>query len=582
MSAEIAAAFTCQYNATNYLLEVLLLSICLTNCNVPQPGNVPIISQEDLPRPETTIPQGTLRGINMVTRRGRSFFGFKGIPFAQPPVGDLRFRSPLPARSWNGTLDAGSNPTPCTQLVNGRIVGGEDCLYLNIYTPQLPKYENATLLPVMVYIFGGRYKVGINHPERWGPQFLLDKDVVLLVPSYRLGVLGFFSTTDEASPGNYCLKDIVLALQWIQKNIQYFGGDPKQVTIFGGSSGAVTIHYLTLSPLTQGLFHRYITQSGSVLQPIVLQDRSLTAERAIHLGEILGCPTKTSTAIVDCLRKFEATYLTVADSVSFRGGYTWIPIAEPDLPGAMFTDTATNLVAAGKIRDLPYLVSVCRDEGLVQSAKFFNDLNGFRKFLDDIDFHLPLLLRYEHLPQINITARTKALKSYYLNDPNADIRLLLGNWTQLIGDAMFTYPAWASVQQHVIHAKNPLYFCSFDYRGTVSYSYMFSGGNEDDWGVAHADELLYLLPGQPEMFGPPGYEFSDTDWHMVDTMVQLWTSFATKGVPELNTGNTIWKPYSPSEDNYLQIGNGPDASIEVKSGFHVERMKFWKKLSATT
>ncbi|XP_046587544.1 juvenile hormone esterase-like isoform X2 [Neodiprion lecontei] len=465
MSAEIAAAFTCQYNATNYLLEVLLLSICLTNCNVPQPGNVPIISQEDLPRPETTIPQGTLQGINMVTRRGRNFFGFKGIPFAQPPVGDLRFKSPLPARSWNGTLDAGSNPTPCTQLVNGRIVGGEDCLYLNIYTPQLPKYENATLLPVMVYIFGGRYKVGINHPERWGPQFLLDKDVVLLVPSYRLGILGFFSTTDEASPGNYCLKDIVLALEWIQKNIQYFGGDPKQVTIFGGSSGAVTIHYLTLSPLTQ---------------------------------------------------------------------------------------------------------------------EFFNDPNGFRKFLDDIDFHLPLLLRYEHLPQINITARTKALKSYYLNDLNADIRLLLGNWTQLIGDAMFTYPAWASVQQHVIHAKNPLYFCSFDYRGTVSYSYMFSGGNEDDWGVAHADELLYLLPGQPDMFGPPGYEFSEADWHMVDTMVQLWTSFATKGVPELNTGNTIWKPYSPSEDNYLQIGNGPDASIEVKSGFHVERMKFWKKLSATT
>ncbi|XP_046740049.1 venom carboxylesterase-6-like [Diprion similis] len=131
--------------------------------------------------------------------------------------------------------------------------------------------------------------------------------------------------------------------------------------------------------------------------------------------------------------------------------------------------------------------------------------------------------------------------------------------------------------------NNPVYLCTFDYRGTFSYSYKFSGGNTEDWDAPHGDEMIYLLPGPKTDFGPPGHEYSQTDLRMVDTMVELWTSFATNGIPASATlnGSVIWEPYS-SLENYLQIVNGPDIRLEAKKGFHTKRMQFWERFYSAT
>ncbi|XP_046610855.1 esterase E4-like [Neodiprion virginianus] len=585
MLVETVASLSC-YNATAYLLEALLLSTCLANCGITPTKDERIPAGEDWMRPETTIPQGTLRGINMVTHHGRRFFAFKGIPFAEPPIGDLRFKQAVPAGPWNGILDAGSNPNACIQRED-KLFGDEDCLYLNIYTPRIPKSKNSTLLPVMVYIYGGQFKFGTSTPERWSPRFLLDKDVVLLIPNYRFGILGFLTTGNEVSPGNNNLKDMVQALKWTQENIKYFGGDPDQVTIFGGSSGAISVHFLTLSPLTKGLFHRYMTHSGTAVTVIAPEPWSVAAERVTKLGEYLGCPTDTSTVLLDCLRSFNGSYLydteIVLREMKLFDFMSWVPVIEPDVEGALLTDTPANLLAAGKKHDLPWVSLVTRDEGIVVLGAYYDNPDLSQELLNNIDSFLLRIFRYDTWAP-DTAAYTAALKSFYnLSDPTADRKLLLINLTKLITDALYTYPVYQEIEQHITHAayKNPVYLCTFDYKGAFRYSYKFSGGNTEDWGTAHGDELTYLLPGPKEMFGPPGTKFSKTDLRLVDAMVELWTSFATNGSPTtaaLND-NIIWEPYA-SGKKYLQIGNGPDAGLEIKSGFHEERMLFWEKFYA--
>ncbi|XP_046738954.1 esterase E4-like [Diprion similis] len=564
-----------------YVLVLFSLSSYISICDSAPAGNTDVV--ENSTRPEVHILQGKIQGVNMVTRRNRIFFVFKGIPFAQPPIGNLRFKGPVPAEAWNGTLDGSVDSPPCPQLDGTVFIGDEDCLYLNVYTPQLPTSDNSTLLPVMLFAYGGGYKTGTNNPKRWGPQFILDKDVVLVVPSYRMGPLGYLSTGDEVSPGNYGLKDLVRALEWTRDNIRYFGGDPNRVTVHGGSSGAGCVHLLTMSNLTNGLFHRYILQSGNALGFLFPHSRTESANSAATLGEHLGCPTNTSAALVNCLRTFNASQLVDTTSVFtkwFIFPYViWGPSIEPEIEGAFITDTPRNLYARGMIRDLPSIIEVVRDEGIVFGALFLDKQDLLKEFVNKIDIVLPHVLQHEH--QIdNLTVFADAIKSYYFNNLTADQNIIFNNFTLFLGDSFLSYFSHKVVQEKALHTKSPQYFCSFNYRGTVSYTYFFSGGDTVNMGVAHGDELLYLLPGPKSQFGPSGYEFSEADWKMVDTMVQLWTSFATTGTPTTLDGTPAWSPYSRSLDNYLQIGDNSDTTLRMKYGYSVDRFRFWDQLLA--
>ncbi|XP_021914303.1 liver carboxylesterase-like [Zootermopsis nevadensis] len=206
---------------------------------------------------------GEIRGtLNISAWTNRTIYQFQGIPFAKPPVGNLRFKPPEPAEPWNGTLDATKFGRKCPVIrrsqhefmkewdSHAKTENIEDCLNLNVYTPHL---QNESLgLPVMVYIHGGSFRVG-SAQEFW-PNYLLERDVVLVVPQYRLGPLGFLSLQTEDVPGNVGLLDQVLALRWIQKYITQFGGDPGQVTVFGQSAGGAAVTLMQISPLVDKSF----------------------------------------------------------------------------------------------------------------------------------------------------------------------------------------------------------------------------------------------------------------------------------------------------------------------------------------
>ncbi|XP_070545649.1 pyrethroid hydrolase Ces2e-like [Ptychodera flava] len=198
---------------------------------------------------ETT--DGTIRGMRTLQTDGKYMDVYLGIPFAAPPIGDLRFAPPESPTLWSDVRDAFSFKSSCP--TPGSLNGDEDCLYLNIYTP-FANNDKDTVLPVMLWIHGGCFVYGTS--EEYDGSILAQNDVIIVVANYRLGALGFLSTDDQVAAGNWGLLDNIMALQWIQKNIGNFGGDPNRVTVFGQSSGGVSSSLLLFSPLAAGKLSR--------------------------------------------------------------------------------------------------------------------------------------------------------------------------------------------------------------------------------------------------------------------------------------------------------------------------------------
>ncbi|RZB38724.1 COesterase and/or Abhydrolase 3 domain containing protein, partial [Asbolus verrucosus] len=201
------------------------------------------------------INNGRLRGQESKTiGLNVTYIAYKGIPYAEPPTGNLRFEPPVPKRNWKFVLDAKKEGDICVQGLP-LVHGSEDCLFINVYVPKMSQSNNQ-LLPTMVYIHGGGFTNGFSTYKKYGPDYLLEKDVVVVTFNYRLGIFGFLSTGDLVAPGNNGLKDQVLALKWVRDNIKSFGGDPNHVTIFGESAGAASVSYHVQSPQSQGDYCR--------------------------------------------------------------------------------------------------------------------------------------------------------------------------------------------------------------------------------------------------------------------------------------------------------------------------------------
>ncbi|XP_064375759.1 fatty acyl-CoA hydrolase precursor, medium chain-like isoform X2 [Dromaius novaehollandiae] len=287
--------------------NTLLLSLILTA------GVTALVATgQNTEQPEVVTKYGRVRGNQIrVHAAERSVNVFLGLPFAKPPVGPLRFSEPQPPEPWKGVRDATFYPPVCLQdreqgqyfsdLITNRkekipLQLSEDCLYLNVYTPT--STEKQEKLPVFVWIHGGGLVFGAASTYDGSALAAFDNVVVVTI-QYRLGILGYFSTSDEHARGNWGYLDQVAALQWIQENIINFGGDPGSVTITGESAGGVSVSALVLSPLAKGLFHKAISESGTAIQ-ILFTDHP--EEQAQRIATVAGCQISSSAAMVECLK----------------------------------------------------------------------------------------------------------------------------------------------------------------------------------------------------------------------------------------------------------------------------------------
>ncbi|TWW75561.1 Pyrethroid hydrolase [Takifugu flavidus] len=265
--------------------------------------------------PEIRTKLGSLRGkYESVKGKDTGVHAYLGVPFAKPPVGPaLRLAAPQPVEGWEGVRDATKQPLMCIQDLEfamdvvkafGFTVDlpdiSEDCLYLNVYTPA-NRPDNAKL-PVMVWIHGGGFVWG-SASTYSGSALAAYQDVVVVVIQYRLGLLGFLSTGDEHMPGNNGFLDQIQALKWVQEHIHNFGGDPDLVTIFGESAGGISVSLLLLSPLSEGLFHRAIAESGTAAMQLLVQGDPQPALQLV--ANVSGCTTESTEKTVECIKNMD-------------------------------------------------------------------------------------------------------------------------------------------------------------------------------------------------------------------------------------------------------------------------------------
>ena len=464
---------------------------------------------------QVLIESGTISGL-----REGGLNVYKGVPFAAPPVGDLRWRPPARVAPWMDVRKAEAFAPACMQdsiSMPGETapVVNEDCLYLNIWTPAKNAQER---LPVIAWIYGGGFISGsASMPLYWGDR-IAPKGVIVVTIGYRLGPLGFLAHPEltRESPhhtsGNYGLMDQIAALEWIQRNIAAFGGDPKNVTIAGQSSGSISVSMLMASPLAKGLFHRAIGESGGLFEPLQLAPKYLLAN-AERDGEKYAVSLGATS--LQQLRSLPAARLTG------NAGGTVHPVIEPYVLPASPYDAFTS----GQQNDVPLLLGSNADE-----ARALTDVS-----------HVTAATFNKDLEQ-SVGALPPQLAAAYPHTTDEEARQAqLG----LERDLRFGWDMWAWARLQAATGKSPVYYYSFRQQPPFPAGSVYQG-----WGASHFAELWYVfnhLDQEP-------WRWTKADRIVAEEMSSYWVNFAKAGNPN-GQDLPAWPAFANADNKVLYIGD---------------------------
>lgn len=441
------------------------------------------------------------------------FISFKGIPFAAPPVGDLRWKEPQPVTPWGGIFKADSFGPACPQPQNLR--QNEDCLYLNVWTPAKLASEK---LPVMVWIHGGGFSMGAPLEPTYFGEKLTQKGVIYMSVTYRLGPLGFLAHPELSteSPnnvsGNYGLLDMIAALKWVQKNIAAFGGDPARVTIFGESAGGAAVSILCASPLAKGLFRGAICESGGNFSPIDSSSMLAGAEKSgLEFMKRMG-----ANSIAD-LRKMDVQQFF---NDSLRGRYGF----RPNVDGYVLTGDQYKLYEAGQYNDVDVIIGSNSDEGgmfvrgPVEPETYKNGVKArYGDFADKFLKAFP--------------GDTKEQAAFSSADMTRDQAFGWASWT------------WGRLQSRTGKSKVFIYY--FEQKQPEMPNMPFKLR-----GAPHAAEIKYVLQNIDEK------RYGAEDIKLSETMATYWTNFAKTGDP--NGENVpVWNAFTEQNPGYMYFNNNP-------------------------
>ncbi|KAF5273124.1 hypothetical protein FQA39_LY07614 [Lamprigera yunnana] len=521
--------------------------------------------------PIVTVNCGILRGKIVTDYDGRHYYSFQGIPYAKPPIGTLRFKAPQLPEPWLGVRDA-TKPGKCSlseDPFNPNDRGSEDCLFLNVYTPELPK-NNTSLKPVMVWIHGGGFITG-SSTTLYGPEFLIIKDVVVVTINYRLGLAGCLNFDDPTLgiPGNAGFKDQVMALRWVKENIKQFSGDHNNVTIFGGSSGGGSVHFLICSPLAKGLFHKAILQSGTAFINAYITERSLRFVTAA-----LNIETTSEKEVLDILLKMDSDQLLklqekIPDDLraSFIRSYGLV-VEKVQSESAFLTQDPKDLILSGNYNHVPIIIGYNSREGFMAEVSQNVKTNGhtIKDFEDFISFELSIKLNSMQ----SKTIANKIKKFYYGSfEPTEDKR---NQYFMLAGDCILLWSVLYAAKQHSLTSKYPVYLYRLSLESTLNaHKHMLRINSP---GTSHGDELGYLF----KCFLTPTIIPGSVEDDGIRRCVTMWTNFAKYGNPNPPQFdpliNVIWKPVKNGVLNYLEIGENLTTGVNPDE----KRMKFWNDI----
>ncbi len=477
---------------------------------------------------------------------------FLGIPYAAPPVGPLRWRPPAAPTPWMGTLDATEYSSPCAQLpaLTGTPSESEDCLYLNVWTPDPAPSEPK---PVMIWIHGGSNVSGSTADGVPFPGFegvrLYDgsiiadqRDTIVVTINYRLGVFGFFGHSGLAGEdvgypygGNQGLLDQRAAMQWVRDNIAAFGGDPDNVTIFGESAGSFDVCAHVVSPMSAGLFHRAISQSGGCSVGVRSQAGAEASADALSVS--LGCDTAPDE--LACLRALPVADLLDAAAPLPDGSGADLAIS---IDGGFLPQHPRAILDAGTFNQVPYILGANSDEG----SLFFIGADP----IDEAEYTAELVSRYgTHAPAIEVMY------------PASDFPEPLDALIRVMGDSTLVCSTY-DVAARVADAKGKAYVYNFARVPPLAFVAAL------DLGAFHGVEIAYV-------FGtvtPP----TGTDLNLGRQMREYWTNFAAKGKPKA-TQATGWPRFKSKSWKMVRF----NATLSKLTGYRQAECEFWRGLYET-
>ncbi|XP_022901163.1 cholinesterase isoform X2 [Onthophagus taurus] len=539
---------------------------------------------------DTPDPQSLYRPGTEFTEREQGVTSvFLGIPYAQPPIAEGRFRPPRWHKGWQNiqAVDFGPacpQPTMYTGAQNGIRDMHEDCLYLNIYTPTTEivpmKY------PVMVYIHGGDFIRGASNlfPGHIMATFY---KVVVVTFNYRLGALGFLSTGDINSPGNYGILDQAMALKWIHENVDNFNGDRNSITLFGPGAGAASAGLLMVNPATRNIVTQVIAQSGSALADwAFINDKYRVQNTSRVFGQIMGCSIESSWKLVNCLKHARsALELGNAEFPPHVGLFPWGPVTEMNFSMPYYEgwyekewhflqNSPENLIRKGEFnKGLKYMASVTMQE----AAHFiYNNKSLAPNYIVNEEFFdqklWELVLRYNYT--LNMNGTFEAIKYMYTYWPNpSNVTHIREKYIELLSDFLYVAPNDKMIKL-LVEQNVPVYMYVLN---TTVESF-----NTDFWRKTPHNIEHYLLCGAPFMdveFFPESLSFKRTQWtnndrNMSHFFMKAYTDFARYGTPSYT--RILGLHFEMAENGMLKYLNlNTTYNSTIKWNYRQTESAFW-------
>ena len=528
------------------------------------------------------LQEGIIRGQLETSDGGSEYYSFYGIPYALPPTGSRRFMKPEPIRSWKGIV--GGEIVECAQENSGRedlfnfggkkLRGREDCLVTNIYTPAT-KFDRDDL-PVIVFVHGGGYFAGSASPGVYGPEYIMDHDVILVTVNYRLGPFGFLSLGDDTIPGNQGLWDLAEALSFIRRNIQTLGGDSEKITLVGHSAGAMAVQFLMLKPGLKGMFRAAILQSGPAISAYSCSDRH-PAYYTRTLAGALGCnPSANSSQIVSCLKSVEpediVKFVRIMDQkpdVVKNAPNPWKPIFDGlflSESEAFVAGDPYKLLMEGKVHDIPVIIGHTKDEGLyaVTEAMSRNPEMPEIIFKEWNYKRGPGYLFGREEDGVNDQEQEVArefFEKFLKNGKSHDPKVL----QNMFGPSIWTFPTLVTAELLSLSKVTPTFLYYYTHPGSLSLSDLLSFPMwklllkmlASVFGVdifpntyicsTHFDEIFIMFKGRNIPFLQ---RHTMGDKFVGDVLLKLWINFAKNLIPVIESENQkiLWRPFHASHN----------------------------------
>ena len=503
---------------------------------------------------------GALRGA--VSAGNDEIVAFKGIPYAAPPVGDLRWRPPEPVVGWEGVRDASESGPICVQNGGQNVTQDEDCLFLNVWAPR----ESSEPRPVLFWIHGGGYTGGSGSTALYDGTPLAADGAVVVSINYRLNVFGFLAhpalsaESSHGASGNYGLLDMVAALEWVRDNIAAFGGDPGRVTIFGESAGGGAVMSVMLMPQAEGLFHGAIAQSNWINgwdRPLAEAARGWEAAetQGLRVATALGITGNTDEALAAMRAASAADVLSAsnadAGSPFMRTGNVWAP----NVDGWAIPDDPLAMYRAGRQHKVPLITGLNGNEGsLMTRGMDIPDAAAFETYVRSV---------YPELAD-------EMLGHYDASLPDAAQAAI----DKVIHDLFFAGPVRAHAESQAA-------------AGAQTWLYHFTHVPPTPWGADlgshHAAELVYVFGtltrreegGERPLGLTPVGDYTDTDTALSAAMRGYWVQFAATGNPNRG-GLPPWPVFDPETDRHLELSS----AIAPGTGVDTEGAALWEALEA--